>query len=326
MSNYPQYLLATPIASAGDKVIPPGTASEAGEGRLSQQEGWTLTNSTPLESGGIAPFRDDFNGAFFLLSQFLYWYQQGGLMNYSSSLDYEVGNEVFSNGVKYRALAENGPSTTVKAPGSDPTVWKNMDANIPAGSVIPFYHVTLGGSDGRRPIFWGRQNADEGWVLCDGGSDGLGGTVPNLVDRFIQGSTVANAGQTGGSATQTLSSSQIPAHSHTVTIASSGGHTHTRGTMEITGTHGGHAFKYGDPNLANGAFYFSGDANGGAGKDSNCNVYNMHFQASRSWTGSTSSSGSHTHTATCSTTGSASASVTTVPPYYNMAYFVKLPE
>ena len=35
-SNYPKYLLSSVMAAKGDSTIPPATASEAGEGRLSQ--------------------------------------------------------------------------------------------------------------------------------------------------------------------------------------------------------------------------------------------------------------------------------------------------
>lgn len=49
----------------------------------------------------------------------------------------------------------------------------------------------------------------------------------------------------------------------------------------ISGVHGGHAFKYGDPNKVSGAFAYQGVQNGGAGKDGNCAVYEMSFDASR---------------------------------------------
>lgn len=324
MSNYPQYLLTSIIGSSGNYVIPPETADEAGDGRLSQQEGWGAINQTPLTEGGIAPFREDFNGLAFLLSQFLVWYQQGGIMNYSSSLDYEPGNEVLQNGVKYRCLVANGPSTSPVVPGNSPNTWKNMDNNVPAGSVVPFYNVTLGGSDGRRPIFWGQQNADESWVLCDGGSDGQDGNVPNLIDSFVMGSTVTNAGQTGGASSQTLSANQLPAHTHTITVNSAGSHTHTRGTMNITGTFPA-CVEDALLTPVSGAFFMDGKAYDADHLGSSGN-WLLNFDASRGWTGSTSSSGSHTHTASCSTTGSGSASVSTLPPFYKMAFFVKLPE
>ena len=206
MSNYPQYFLTTPIAVNGDKTIPPATAQEAGTGRLSQEQGWGSVNAMPINEGGVPPKRDDFNGALYILSAYLVWIQQGGLFNYSPNYDYEVGNEVMYQGVKYRALQANGPSSALKTPGTDATVWKNMDANVPAGACVPFANVTLGGSDGRRPIFWGKTQADEGWVLADGGSDGQGGTVPNLLGKSIEGSNPTDAGGTSGGTTVSTSS------------------------------------------------------------------------------------------------------------------------
>ena len=322
MSKYPQNFLKMPIASEGDKTIPPETSQSAGTGRLSQAKGWTDVNSLPINEGGIPPNRLDFNGAFFLLSAYLVWIQQGGLFNYSTEYDYEIGNEVLYQGVKFRCIQENGPSSALKTPGTDRTYWKNMDANVPAGAVMPFSNVTLGGSDGRRPIFWGQTQADEGWVIADGGSDGRGGNVPNLTGRFIKGSTVDNAGQTGGSENQSISGNQIPAHTHTITIGSAGGHTHTRGSMNITGTitAGGQSGNA----TATGAFQKGGTHD--TADEGHSSTYDCSFDASRTWSGSTSNAGSHTHTATCSTTGSSSVSFSIQPPFYTMAFFVKLPE
>ena len=323
-SNYPKYLLQALIAFNGDFVIPPETQEMAGDGRLSINKGWDVETSTPLEQGGIAPRREDFNGALYLLSQFALWQQQGGLMNYSSSLNYEVGNEILLNGVKYRALKENGPNSKKVVPGTDPKTWKNMDANVPAGSVIPFANVTLGGSDGRRPIFWGQSDADEGWVICDGGA-GVGNTkVPNLIGKFIKGESVVNQGQTGGNENVTLTETNIPSHTHAITIQNAGGHTHTRGSMEIEA--GGLGVN--GPTLdwaggLTGAFYkiksYSGKGNGSYG------AYDVGFKASKAWSGQTSNNGSHTHSVTCSNTGSGTP-VSIVPPFYSLAYFVKLPE
>ena len=324
MSNYPQYFLACPIANEGDKTIPPDTSQSAGTGRLSQEKGWTDVNAQPIAKGGIPPQREDFNGALFLLSQLLFWMQQGGLFNYSTSFDYEVGNEILYQGVKFRCLQENGPSSALKTPGTDRTYWRNMDANVPAGAVQPFCNVTLGGSDGRRPIFWGQTQADEGWVIADGGSDGRGGNVPNLTGRFIKGSTVENAGQTGGSENQSIKGNQIPAHTHTITINSAGGHTHTRGSMNITGGFGVDDSQF---QIASGAFsYGSSSGNAGVEADQDRSGHTMSFNAASSWSGSTSNNGAHTHTATCSITGSSSVSFSIQPPFYTMAFFVKLPE
>ena len=324
-SNYPQNFLSSVLAASGDFTIPPVTAASAGSGKFSQQNGFPAETSLPLAQGGFPPDRRDFNGVLNLLSQFIVWYQQGGLLNYLAQFDYEAGNEILFNGVKYRCLQANGPASSAVTPGSNPSVWKNMDSNVPVGAVVPFYNVTLGGSDGRRPIFWGRQDADEGWVLCDGGSDGQSGTVPNLIGNFIKGSNVASAGQTGGSETQTLTEAQLPAHTHSVTIQSAGSHTHMRGTMNITGTFFGEKTNYLNGTYS-GAFYQGNKAGYGGLGDTDYDNNLSYFDASKSWTGETTSSGFHTHTATCASAGRESASIEIQPPFYQLAFFVKLPE
>ena len=99
------------------------------------------------------------------------------------------------------------------------------DVAIPAGSVIPFYNVTL---SGRYPIFWGKTEVDTGWLVCDGGDDLHGGTVPDLTNKFIMGCiSIDEANQTGGSSditvgNTTLTANQMPSHTHSYRIFKSG--------------------------------------------------------------------------------------------------------
>ena len=120
-SNYPQNFLSSVLAAGGDFTIPPATAVSAGSGKFSQQNGFPPETSKPLSQGGFPPDRRDFNGVLNLLSQFIVWYQQGGLLNYSAQFDYEVGNEILFNGVKYRCLQTNGPASSAVTPGSNQT-------------------------------------------------------------------------------------------------------------------------------------------------------------------------------------------------------------
>ena len=133
MSNYPTDRLYTAIAASGNKTIPPETAAAAGSGRLSQQEGFGVVNSQPLTQGGIPPFRQDFNGIFNLFSQFLLWYQQGGIMKYSNAFDYEVGNEIVYQNEKYRCIQANGPASSVHSP-ANAAYWEKL-VNTP-GAVL----------------------------------------------------------------------------------------------------------------------------------------------------------------------------------------------
>lgn len=97
---------------------------------------------------------------------------------------------------------------------------------IPVGIPVPVVGVKFGGSDGRRAIMPGESKARENWIICDGGSDGKGGKVPNLKGRFLYGADDDHAaGSTGGSATHThnlsgtvgattLSVEQLASHGH----------------------------------------------------------------------------------------------------------------
>lgn len=355
MSNYPQFLLASAFAADGDKTIPPADSQTAGTGRFSQAKGWTDVNSKPIGEGGIPPRRDDINGAFYLLSQLLVFYQQGGIMQYTATLDYEPGNEVFSAGVKYRCLVANGPGTAkgVVNPSADKTVWSNQDLpSVLAGQVTPFYNCKLGGSDGRRLIPWGSADAYESYVICDGGTDGRGGNVPNLLDKFLLPSNVADAGKTGGGLSlqvpgvtvngtvgeTVLTIDQIPAHTHTGSTSTTGAHSHGRGSMNITGEFG---YFDGSNFPVKGAFTWGGDGDnkrGARGSDGG-ERRNVGFDAARSWTGYTSYDGTHSHSMNLNNTGGGKGHTHTItsssetqtltldrPPFFRLAYFVKLPE
>ena len=125
----------------------------------------------------------------------------------------------------------------------------------------------------------------------------LGGTWEQIKDTFLlcSGDTYSS-GSTGGEATHTLTVDESPAH------------THTRGTMDITGYFTGRPHKsasksYGGSlqNDVSGVFTFQiqgssiGTTAGTAESSglSDCKFDKVNFKASRSWTGETSSSGSN---------------------------------
>lgn len=115
--------------------------------------------------------------------------------------------------------------------GEDGTLDVLVSAVLP-GTVVAFAG-SFGGEGNRHPIPLGSSEPDTSWVLCDGGSDGKGGTVPNLLGRMILGASDAHpAGSTGGSETHshslsgtvgetTLSTEQMPAHGHSYTFRAS---------------------------------------------------------------------------------------------------------
>lgn len=103
-----------------------------------------------------------------------------------------------------------------------PDHWNAFPPFVP----IPIWGATLGGSDGRRAIMPGETQAREEWILCDGGSDGKTGTVPDMRGRYVRGASEAEpVGTMGGSeditvnlsgstGATTISTAQMPSHYH----------------------------------------------------------------------------------------------------------------
>ena len=136
----------------------------------------------------------------------------------SDPLDLETLGGVSSD--DFSALQEKVAGLIEAIGNIDP--WTIFPPRLP----VAIDGVTFGGSDGRRAIMPGETEAREDWILCDGGSDGKGGTVPDLRGRMILGASDEHtAGSTGGSETHshsmsgtvgetTLTKEQMPSHTH----------------------------------------------------------------------------------------------------------------
>ena len=97
------------------------------------------------------------------------------------------------------AVTDDG---TISVPAI-PSPWDIFPPYVP----IPVWGVAFGGSDGRRAIMPGETEPREDWIRCDGGSDGNGGSVPDMTGRVILGANASyTAGTKGGTAT----------HEHTI--------------------------------------------------------------------------------------------------------------
>jgi microcystin-dependent protein len=174
-----------------------------------------------------------------------------------------------------------------------------------------------------------------GWLLCDGTSG-----TPNLQNRFIVGagdSYAVNA--TGGAATVTLDTTQIPAHLHgvgTLATNTAGSHNHT---VSVTGTTS-------TASLTGSATYISetwagygqgsgiiskegGYVQGGTPTSVDSTVSGkLNIDASHAHTvtssGTTSSNGDHTHAITGSTASTGGGgSHENLPPYFALCYIMK---
>ena len=281
-------LMKIPFAQNGAKATIPETTTSLGVASLSQ--GFPTETQLPLADGGVPPRRIDVNGALYMLSTFAMYQQTGGKFTWSSELDYDVPCIIYHNSNLWWCVQANGLSTNIVEPGTNRAYW------------IPFKEFVSSPLDAY-PVgaYYISSESTSPEVL-------FGGTWVRVQDRMIlaAGSTYV-AGNTGGSATKTLSVANMPTHSHS--CSSTGNHTHTRGTMNITGTFFSEANGGGYP--YSGAFYYNGSGYRGVDGNDGDNARTV-FDASRSWSGATSSNGNHQHTIGNNGSGTA---FNIMPPY-----------
>lgn len=182
------------------------------------------------------------------------------------------------------------------AAGQIPTAAINGLAAYVAENFMPVGTILLwSGSLGSIPT---------NWHLCDGTTG-----TPNLMDRFVVGAGNSySVAQTGGSATSSTSTTNNGSHSHGGSSADSHvltqteipSHNHSWGLTHITGTTA------------------TSFADGGDNA-----VYMNPTGAS---TGATGGGGGHTHTLTLVPDGTHNHTVvtSTIPPYYALAYIMKV--
>ena len=119
----PQKWAATLGSTADVNAIPATTPS--GSGRASFSGLFPPVTQLPLDQGGIAPERGDFNALFKYLGEYLFYIMQGGMFSYSTDYDYTAGNFVLHNGSLYLCIASNGPGSAVKYP-TDTAYWRRL--------------------------------------------------------------------------------------------------------------------------------------------------------------------------------------------------------
>lgn len=79
----------------------------------------------PLSAGGVAPRRIDFNSLFKLLADNIYYYQNGGVFEYSDTADYVKGRIVlYTDNNIYLCIQDNGSSNP--KPPTNSAYWSKL--------------------------------------------------------------------------------------------------------------------------------------------------------------------------------------------------------
>jgi microcystin-dependent protein len=180
-------------------------------------------------------------------------------------------------------------STTIATTGFTQAL---MQAMLPAGVITMWSGSIL--------------SIPSGWVLCDGTN-----ATPDLRNRFIVGAgddyTVAD---NGGEAHTTLTSAELPGHTHTGTTDLDGGHSHFVAN--------------GDTVNATTSPLSSSTTIGKNGSQASTSFnYLIGGTATEATQGLTSAESDHTHTFTTASTGDGDA-FENRPPYYALAYIMKV--
>lgn len=201
----------------------------------------------PLSAGGVAPRRIDFNSLFKLLADNIYYYQNGGVFEYSDTADYEKGALVRYNDKIYLCIQDNSALNTHNP--EDMGYWLRVALNNELADYLPLAggnltgnltvqnknvvrsvngvdaneigNVQLGNIGGiTGEIKWFAFNTPpDGYLVCNGatvsretyadlfavigttfgsGDGSTTFTLPNLIDKFAQGSTTVGTVKSAG--------------------------------------------------------------------------------------------------------------------------------
>ena len=98
----------------------------------------------PLSAGGVAPRRIDFNSLFKLLADNIYYYQNGGVFEYSDTADYEKGAIVRYNDKIYLCIQKNSALNTHNP--EDMNYWLRVALNNELADYLPLAGGNLTGN------------------------------------------------------------------------------------------------------------------------------------------------------------------------------------
>ena len=300
-------------ATADVNEIPETTDTESGLASMTAL--FPQLTALPLDAGGQAPQREDFNGLYKLIGQWVRFYMYGGVPSWTNAATYTAGSLASYGGKTWTALKN---STGVKP--AEGAYWHaltyyyspaSLQADLlnkvyPVGSIyMSVVNISpasfLGGT-------W--QAIEQGRMLMAAGSSWQAGTtggaayhaltVQEMPAHDHSATETAAGGHTHNASTGSAgahahsgSTNNAGNHYHTGTTNGAGSHSHTRGSMNITGSFSGVGDDGAEPSYS-GAFYKTGERSVPVSNKGDRD-YVTGFDASRSWTGSTSTDGSHSH-------------------------------
>ena len=187
--------------NADTSTLPDDAAATAGIASL--QKLFQIINATPLEAGGIAPDREDVNALFKYLGDSIFYAMNGGVPSYNADYDYVAGRVVSYNGNLYKCIQANGASSTVVAPDSNTAYWQRLDSNGAIGEIKYFAfntppdgYLVCNGANVSRTTYADLFNAIG--TTFGSGDGATTFTLPNLIDKFAQGSTTVGTYKSAG--------------------------------------------------------------------------------------------------------------------------------
>ena len=208
-------------ATADVNEIPETTDTESGLASMTAL--FPQLTALPLDAGGRAPQREDFNGLYKLIGQWVRFYMYGGVPSWTSSAAYPAGSLCSYNNSTWTALRA---STNIKP--AEGKYWHAL-SNFYTSSLLvadllnkvyPVGSIYMSAVNISPASFLGGtwQAIEQGRMLMAAGSSW-------------------QAGATGGAAYHTLTVAEMPAHDHSATETAAGAHTHGAST----GSAGAHA-------------------------------------------------------------------------------------